>query len=60
MVAAMVTLRKIVRRREPWAGNPAQKLRGLTEKDFETFRRTAAGYVELARAYREPPARMAE
>lgn len=54
MVAAgaVVTPHKIVRRGELWAGNPAQKLRDLTDKDFETFRRIAAGYVELARAYR--------
>ena len=53
MVAAgaLVTPGKIVRRGELWAGNPARKLRDLTEKDFETFRRIAAGYVELARSY---------
>lgn len=53
MVAAgaVVTPRKVVRRGELWAGNPAQKLRDLTEKDFETFRRIAAQYVELARSY---------
>ncbi len=57
---AVVTPRKVVRRGELWAGNPAQKLRDLTKKDFETFRRIAAGYVELARAYREPAAKAAE
>ncbi len=53
MVAAgaLVTPGKVVRRGELWAGNPARKLRDLTEKDFETFRRIAAGYVELARSY---------
>ena len=53
MVAAgaLVTPGKIVRRGELWAGSPARKLRDLTEKDFETFRRIAAGYVELARSY---------
>jgi len=53
MVAAgaVVTPRKIVRKGELWAGNPAQKLRDLTEKDYETFRRVVAQYVELARAY---------
>src|SRR3979411_663706 len=58
MVAAgaVVTPRKIVRRGELWAGNPAQKMRDLTEKDFDSFRRIAAQYVELARAYREAPA----
>lgn len=53
MVAAgaLVTPGKIVRRGELWAGNPAQKLRDLTEKDYETFKRIAAGYVKLARSY---------
>ena len=62
MVAAgaVVTPRKIVRRGELWAGNPAQKLRDLTEKDFDSFRRIAVQYVELARAYREAPAQAAE
>ena len=57
MVAAgaVVTPRKIVRKGELWAGNPAQKLRDLTEKDYESFRRIAAGYVELARSYRVEP-----
>ena len=56
MVAAgaLVTPGKVVRRGELWAGNPARKLRDLTEKDFETFRRIAAGYVELARSYDAP------
>ena len=56
MVAAgaLVTPGKIVRRGELWAGNPARKLRDLTEKDFETFRRIAAGYVALARSYDAP------
>ena len=58
MVAAgaLVTPGKIVRRGELWAGNPARKLRDLTEKDFETFRRISAGYVELARSYDSPAA----
>jgi carbonic anhydrase/acetyltransferase-like protein (isoleucine patch superfamily) len=53
MVAAgaVVTPGKIVRRGELWAGNPAQKLRDLTEKDFETFKWAAAHYVSLSRAY---------
>jgi gamma-carbonic anhydrase len=53
MVAAgaVVTPRKIVRRGELWAGNPAQKLRELTDKDYELLKRTAAQYVELARSY---------
>lgn len=62
MVAAgaVVTARKIVRRGELWAGNPAQKLRDLTEKDFDSFRRIAAQYVELAGAYRGDAAMAAE
>jgi len=46
-----VTPGKIVRRGELWAGNPAQKLRDLTEKDYATFKDVVAGYVELARSY---------
>src|SRR5262245_14868809 len=54
MVAAgaVVTPGKVVRRGELWAGNPAKKLRDLTGKDFETFRRFTAGYVQLAQSYR--------
>ena len=54
MVAAgaVVTPGKIVRKGELWAGNPAQKLRDLTEKDYESFRRVVAGYVELAKSYK--------
>ena len=57
MVAAgaVVTPRKIVRRGELWAGNPAQKLRDLTDKDFTSFKRIAAQYVGLAKAYRVSP-----
>jgi carbonic anhydrase/acetyltransferase-like protein (isoleucine patch superfamily) len=53
MVAAgaLVPPGKVVRRGELWAGSPARKLRDLTEKDFETFKRIAAGYVDLARSY---------
>ena len=51
----LITPGKIVRRGELWAGNPAQKLRDLTEKDYENFRRVVADYVELARAYRGQP-----
>jgi carbonic anhydrase/acetyltransferase-like protein (isoleucine patch superfamily) len=62
MVAAgaVVTPRKIVRRGELWAGNPAQKLRDLTEKDYESFKRIAAQYVELARSYRGEERKAAE
>lgn len=54
MVAAgaLVTPGKIVRKGELWAGNPARKLRDLTEKDYETFKRIAAGYVTLAQSYK--------
>jgi carbonic anhydrase/acetyltransferase-like protein (isoleucine patch superfamily) len=56
MVAAgaVVTPRKIVRRGELWAGNPATKMRDFTEKDYENFKRVVAGYVTMARNYREP------
>jgi carbonic anhydrase/acetyltransferase-like protein (isoleucine patch superfamily) len=55
MVAAgaLIAPGKIVRRGELWAGNPARKLRDLTEKDYETFKRIAADYVKLARSYDE-------
>ena len=61
MVAAgaVVTPGKVVRRGELWAGNPAQKLRDLTEKDFESFRWVVAHYVELARAYGSDTAKAA-
>ncbi|MBS0223732.1 MAG: gamma carbonic anhydrase family protein [Proteobacteria bacterium] len=54
MVAAgaVVPPRKIVRRGELWAGNPATKMRDLTEQDIEGFKRAAAHYVTLANAYR--------
>jgi carbonic anhydrase/acetyltransferase-like protein (isoleucine patch superfamily) len=57
MVAAgaLVAPGKIVRRGELWAGNPARKLRDLTEKDYAEFRRVVAGYVALAGSYGEPP-----
>jgi gamma-carbonic anhydrase len=63
MVAAgaVVTPGKVVRRGELWAGSPARKLRDLTEKDFATFKRIAAGYVALSRTYMpEQPAKAAE
>jgi carbonic anhydrase/acetyltransferase-like protein (isoleucine patch superfamily) len=62
MVAAgaVVTPRKIVRKGELWAGNPAVKLRDITEKDLEIFRRSAEGYVKLAQAYRPAERRAAE
>ena len=53
MVAAgaVVTPRKIVRKGELWAGNPAQKLRDITEKDLEMFKRVVLHYIELASGY---------
>ena len=54
MVAAgaVVTPRKIVRKGELWAGNPAQKMRDITEKDLEMFRRVVGHYIELGNAHR--------
>ena len=54
MVAAgaVVTPRKIVRKGELWAGNPAQKLRDITEKDLEMFRRVVGHYIQLGNAHR--------
>lgn len=62
MVAAgaVVTPRKIVRKGELWAGNPAVKMRDVTENDIEMFRRSAAGYVKLAQAYRGDVPKAAE
>ena len=62
MVAAgaVVTPRKIVRSGELWAGNPAQKLRDITEKDLEMFRRVVGHYIELANAHRPVEQKAAE
>ena len=62
MVAAgaVVTPRKIVRKGELWAGNPAQKLRDITEKDLEMFRRVVLHYIELGKAHRPPVQKAAE
>lgn len=62
MVAAgaLVTPGKIVRSGELWAGNPAKKMRDLTEKDFETFQDVVDGYVKLGRRYREGERQAAE
>jgi len=53
MVAAgaLIPPGKVVRRGELWAGNPGRKLRNLTEKDYENFKRVVADYVTLARSY---------
>ncbi len=62
MVAAgaLVAPGKVVRRGELWAGTPARKLRDLSEKDFEEFRRVVAHYRELARSYGPPTQAAAE
>lgn len=62
MVAAgaLVTPGKIVRSGELWAGNPAKKMRDLTEKDYETFQDVVDGYVKLGRRYREGERQAAE
>src|SRR5689334_6770986 len=53
MVAAgaLVPPGKVVRRGELWGGNPARKLRDLTEKDYAEFTRIVTGYVTLAKSY---------
>ena len=55
MVAAgaLVTPGKRVPTGELWAGNPAKKMRDLTEKDFEMFAKSAAGYVALSKTFME-------
>jgi carbonic anhydrase/acetyltransferase-like protein (isoleucine patch superfamily) len=62
MVAAgaVVTPRKIVRKGELWAGNPAVKMRDINEKDIESFRRSAAAYVRLGQRYMEDRPKAAE
>jgi carbonic anhydrase/acetyltransferase-like protein (isoleucine patch superfamily) len=49
-----------VRKGELWAGNPAVKMRDVTEKDLESFRRSAAAYVRLGQAYRGERPKAAE
>ena len=62
MVAAgaVVTPRKIVRAGELWAGTPAVKMRDITERDLANFKRSVAGYVKLAQAYRTGTPKAAE
>jgi carbonic anhydrase/acetyltransferase-like protein (isoleucine patch superfamily) len=57
MVAAgaLVPPGKIVKSGELWAGNPAQKLRDITEKDLQVFKWSALHYMELAKAYTGRP-----
>ena len=49
---AMLTPRKVIPSGELWAGRPARKMRDLTEDDMANLRRSAAHYVEVARAHR--------
>lgn len=53
MVAAgaVVTPRKRVPAGELWAGNPAKKLRDLTQNDLDFFPVSADNYVRLAKDY---------
>ncbi|MFO1157931.1 MAG: gamma carbonic anhydrase family protein [Reyranellaceae bacterium] len=62
MVAAgaLVTPGKIVRSGELWAGNPARKMRDLTEKDYETFEDVVDGYIKLGRRYMQGERQAAE
>jgi carbonic anhydrase/acetyltransferase-like protein (isoleucine patch superfamily) len=57
MVAAkaLIPPGKIVKAGELWAGNPAQKMREVTDKDRMAFRWTALHYMELAKAYTGRP-----
>lgn len=53
MVAAgaVVTPRKRVPKGELWAGNPARKMRDLTQADIDFFPVSADNYVRLSREY---------
>ena len=53
MVAAgaVVTPRKRVPRGELWAGNPARKMRDLTEADIAFFPVSAENYVRLSKEF---------
>ncbi|MBM3643897.1 MAG: gamma carbonic anhydrase family protein [Alphaproteobacteria bacterium] len=57
MVAAgaLVPPRKVVRKGELWAGNPAQKLRDLGPKDLDMMKWSTLHYMELAKAYTGRP-----
>ena len=54
MVAAkgLVTPRKRVPAGELWAGNPAKRMRALTDEDYAHMAYSAAHYAELAASYR--------
>ena len=51
---AMLAPGKRIPSGELWAGNPAKKLRDLTQKDLDFFPVSAAGYVALAKEYGQP------
>jgi carbonic anhydrase/acetyltransferase-like protein (isoleucine patch superfamily) len=53
MVAAgaVVTPRKRVPKGELWAGNPAKKMRDLTQADIDFFPVSADNYVRLSKEY---------
>ena len=55
MVAAgaLVTPGKRVERGQLWAGAPAKPMRDLSDEEIAGFDKAAAGYVRLARTYRE-------
>ncbi|HEX2892344.1 gamma carbonic anhydrase family protein [Vineibacter terrae] len=57
MVAAgaLVPPGKVVKAGELWAGNPAQKMRDIGEKDLNVFKWSALHYMELAKAYTGRP-----
>lgn len=54
MVAAgaLVPPGKVVKAGELWAGSPTQFKRALGDDDYEVFKRTTEGYVELGQEYR--------
>ena len=49
---AMLTPGKVIPAGELWAGRPARKMRDLSADDLANNRRSAAHYVEVARAHR--------
>jgi len=49
---AMLTPGKVIPAGEIWAGRPAKKMRDMTADDLANLSRTAAHYVEVARAHR--------
>jgi carbonic anhydrase/acetyltransferase-like protein (isoleucine patch superfamily) len=57
MVAAgaLVPPGKVVKAGELWAGNPAQKMRDINERDLQVFKWSALHYMELAKAYTGRP-----